>query len=275
MQQTWCFAVASARVDPQRPDLASQWLQGDDRVIVVPLSDPMALTAWAQTLDGLEHLIYVGRESHAPAMAVASSLLMGRLPHLQVSTSTWHTTTLSLAALSAQVHEVAGSAHEAVAQMQRLVPSAWSGVWMPNVAGLAEPRPSFAQHVRSLVPGGAGYLATLTPTMGVASLRASGMAAAPVVPGSTLIVGGTLRESELEAVQRQAGVLNSVVLPTVEDGKSQYGSADAVELVWMQDATAVVPAGPAGRCDVCRSPVWGHFCPFCHVSVDSQSQGVA
>jgi hypothetical protein len=111
--------------------------------------------------------------------------------------------------------------------------------------------------------------------MRIASLKDGGMAAAPVVPGSTLIVGGTLRESELGAVQRQAGVLHSVALPTVEDGKSQYGSADAVELVWMQDATAVVPVGPAGRCEVCRSPVWAQFCPFCHVSVDIQSQGAA
>jgi len=192
-----------------------------------------------------------------------------------VSISTWRTTTLSLAALSAQVHQAAGSAHEAVAQMQQLVPAAWSGVWMRNVAGLVEPRPSFAQHVRSLMPGGAGYLATLTPKMRVVALPASGLAAAPVVPGSTLIVGGTLRESELAAVQRQAGVSQSVVLPVVEDGKSQYGSPDAVELVWMQDASALFSGGPAGHCKVCRSPVWGAFCPFCRVSVDSQSQGAA
>jgi hypothetical protein len=272
VQQTWCFAVASALVDSEHADGASQWLEGDDRVVVVPLSDPLALTTWALNLEGLEHLVYVGRETHAPAMAVAASLLTGRLPHLRVSTSTWRTTTLSLAALSAQVHEVAGSAHEAVAQMHQLVPAAWSGVWMPDVAGLVEPRPTFAQHLRSLMPRGDGYLATLTPTTRVVSLQAGQRA--PVVAGSTLIVGGTLRESELAGVRRQAGVSNSVVLPAVEDGKSQYGSAEAVELVWMQDASAVLPGRPAGWCQVCRSPVWGEFCPFCHVSV-IQSQGAA
>jgi hypothetical protein len=273
MKQTWCFAVASALVDPERADGASQWLEGDDRVVVVPLSDPLALTTWALNLDGLEHLVYVGRASHAPAMALAASLLTGRLPHLQVSTSTWRTTTLSLAALSAQVHEAATSAHEAVAQMQRLVPATWSGVWMPNVAGLVEPRPTFAQHMRSLMPGGAGYLATLTPQMRVASLESGERG--PVVPASTLIVGGVLGESELGGVQRQAGVSHSVVLPAVEDGKSQYGSAEAVELVWVQDASALLPGRPAGWCQVCRSPVWGESCPFCHVSVVIQSQGAA
>lgn len=274
MQQTWCFAVASALANPQRPDRASQWLQDDDRVVVVPLSDPMALTTWALGVEGLQHLVYVGRETHAPAMAVAASLLTGRLPHLQVSTSTWRTTTLSLAALSAQVYDAAESAHEAVAQMQQLVPVARSGVWMPNVAGLVEPRPTFAQHVRSLMPGGSGYLASLTPEMRIASLQAT-RTNAPAVPGSTLIVGGTLRESELSCIQRHAGGSHAVILPAVENVKSQYGSPDAVELVWMQDASAVSPVGSAGHCQVCRSPVWGEFCPFCHVSVVIQSQGAA
>lgn len=276
MQPTWCFAVASARVDPEHAGVATQWLEGDDRVVVVPVADPLALTTWALTRDDLEQLIFVGRVAHAPAMAVAGNLLTGRLPHLQLSTSTWRTTTLSLAALSARVHEGAESAHEAVAQMQRLVPATWSGVWMPRVTKLSEPRPTFGQHLRSMISGGPGFLATLTPQMGVVQLQpiapespeSPGAVVAngtPVVPGSTLIVGGQLRETNLEAVQRQAGVTQSVVLPAAEDGKSQYGSSEAVELVLMPDVSADQPGSPAGWCQVCRSPVWGEFCPFCRV----------
>jgi len=80
MRQTWCFAVASALVNPQRPGQASQFLDGDERVAVVPLADPMALTTWALSREGLEHLVYVGRETHAPSMALAASLLTGRFP---------------------------------------------------------------------------------------------------------------------------------------------------------------------------------------------------
>jgi hypothetical protein len=270
--QTWCFAVASARVDPERPGLANEWLEGDDRVVVVPLADPLALTTWALTRDGLEHVIFIGRAAHAPSMAVAANLLTGRLPDLQLNTSTWRTTTLSLAALSAQVHEATESAQEAVAQMQRLVPATWSAVWMPSVTGLTEPRPSFGQHLRSMMPGRPGYLATLTPRMQVAPLQPTG--GAPIVPGSTLIVGGRLREGDLDAVQRQAGVSHSVVLPAVEDGTSQYGSSEAVELVSMPEASGVQGGGAAGWCQVCRSPVWGEFCPFCRVAV-VRYQGVA
>lgn len=260
----WCVAVASALADPEHAGLTTQWLEGDDRVMMVPLGDAMALTTWALTRDGLEHLIYLGREAHAPAMAVAANLLTGRLPQLQVSTSTWCTTTLGLAALSAQVSGTAETAHQAVAQLQRLVPSAWSGVWLPGVSGLMEPRPTFAQHLRSLLPDRPGYLATLTPHQHVSRLHpASGIS---VPPGSTLVLGGQLGPKDLDLVQGQSGASHSVVLPAVEDGRSQYGSSEAVELVWMDVAAARPPARPGGWCQQCQSPVWGESCPFCRVA---------
>jgi hypothetical protein len=272
VNRTWCFAVASALADPEHTGTARQWLEGDDRVVVVPLGDPMALTDWALARDGLEHLIYVGRGAHAPAMAVAANLLTGRLPSLRVSTSTWRTTTLSLAALSAQVCDTVETAHEAVAQLQQLVPVVWSGVWTPNVTALNEPQPTFGQHLRSLIPGRLGYLATLTPHLDVARLHRTSVV--PVPPGSTLIMGGRLGEADLSLVQGQAVVAPPIVLAAVEDGKSQYGSSDAVELVWMQGGRALPPSRPSGWCQVCRSPVWGVFCPFCQVVVVSY-QGVA
>jgi hypothetical protein len=252
--------------------MARQWLEGDDRVVVVPLGDPMALTDWALTRDGLEHVIYVGRVAHAPAMAVAANLLTGRLPSVRVSTSTWRTTTLSLAALSAQLWDTVETAHEAVAQLHQLVPVVWSGVWTPNVTALDEPQPTFGQHLRSLMPGRPGYLATLTPHLDVARLRSTSGVSVP--PGSTLIVGGQLREADLGLVQGQAAVSHPVILPAVEDGKSQYGSSDAVELVWMQGAQALPPSRPSGWCQVCRSSVWGVFCPFCQVTVVSYQGAV-
>jgi hypothetical protein len=243
----------------------SPWLQGDDRVLIVPLDQPLALTTWALARDGLEHIVFVGRQAHAPAMAVAANLLTGRLPRLNVRMSTWRTTTLSLAALSAQTHESAESAHEAVAQMQQLVPATWSAVWMPSVTGLSEPRPTFSQHLRSMMPGRTGYLAMLTPQTGVARLTAAG--GGPVLPGSTLIMGGQLNEGDLDALQQEPGVSDPVVLPALEDGRSQYGSSAAVELVWMQSASAVKPGRPTGWCPVCRGPAWGDSCPFCRVAV--------
>lgn len=260
----WCFAVA-AQASPGRAGQVTSWLKGDDRVVIVPVDEPLALTVWALAHEGVKRVVFVGRQTHKAAMDVAANLLTGRLPSLQVSTSTWRTTTLSLAALSAQVHEAAGSAYEAVAQMEQLVPATWSAVWMPSVSGLNEPRPSFGQHLRSILPGESSYLAVLTPKMQVAPLSASG--GAPVLPGSTLIMGGQLRESDRDALVVQPGVSHSVVLPAVEDVKSQYGSSEAVELVWMQAASVVQPGRPAGWCEVCRSPVWGEFCPFCRVVV--------
>jgi hypothetical protein len=197
-------------------------------------------------------------------MAVAANLLTGRLPQLQVSTSTWRTTSLSLAALSVQVSDTAETAHEAVAQLQQRIPAAWSGVWMPGVSGLDEPRPTFAQHLRSLLPGRPGYLATLTPHPNVARLLPTSGVSVP--PGSTLVVGGQLGAGDLDLVRGQAVVSHSVVLPAVEDGRSQYGSSDAVELVWMQVDVARPLGRPAGRCQVCHSPVWGEFCPFCRAA---------
>jgi hypothetical protein len=232
----------------------------------------MALTTWALAHGGIEQLIYVGRQAHAPAMAVAANLLTGRLPHLQVSTSTWRTTTLSLAALSAQVSNAVETAHEAVAQLHQLVPAVWSGVWMRSLTGLDVPRPTFAQHLRSLIPGGPGYLATLTPHQVIIPLRAA--SGVPVLPGSTLIVGGQLGEPELQQIRGQAAVSRSVVCAALEDGKSQYGSSEAVELIWMADAQVLAPSRPSGWCQVCRSPVWGQFCPFCQVATVNY-QGVA
>jgi len=205
-------------------------------------------------------------------MAVAANLLTGRLPGLHVSLSTWSTTTLSLAALSAQIHSDAGSAHEAIAQLECLVPAAWSAVWMPNVKGLREPRPTFGQHLRSMMPSHAGYLATLTPHPQVARLQPD--EGTPVVAGSTLIVGGQLHESDLDAVQRQAGLSQSVVLPPVEDGRSQYGSPESVELVSMPEVSTGQPGRPSGWCQVCQGPSWSEFCPFCRVAVVSY-QGAA
>lgn len=272
MEQKWCFAVASAQVDSERDGQVRQWLKSDDRVVIVAVDEPLALTTWALAHDGLEQLVFVGRQTHAPAMAVAANLLTGRLPQLQVSTSTWRTTTLGLAVLSAQVHESAQCAHEAVAQMQQLVPVAWSAAWLPSVTGLAEPRPSFIQHLRSMMPAQVAYLAMLTPQARVA--RLSSAEGTSELSGATLIMGGQLPQSDRDALQRQAGVSQLVVLPAVEDGKSQYGTSQAVELIWMPSAFAVKTGRPSGWCEVCQSPVWGEFCPFCRVAV-VRYQGVA
>ena len=113
------------------------------------------------------------------------------------------------------------------------------------------------------VPAGAPD--TRPPRARVTTLQPAG--GAPVVPGSTLVVGGQLRESDPAAVQSQAGGSQSVLLTAVEDGKSQYGSSEAVELVRMPDTPAVQSSRPSGWCEVCRSPVWGEFCPFCRVAV--------
>jgi len=272
VEQTWCFAVASTKVEAEQAGQVTQWLEGDDRVVVVPLADPMALTSWALTRDRLERLVFVGRAAHAPAMAVAASLMTGRVPRIQVSTSTWRTTTLSLAALSAKVHETAESAHDAVAQMQRLVPTAWSGAWMPSVTDLDEPRPTFGQHLRSMGRTGSGFVATLMPDPQVVKLQQPN--GAPAVPGSTLIIGGQLRETDLDAVKCYSRASQSVSLPPVEDGESQYGSSQAVELVLMPDTPAVQSGRPTSWCQICRSPVWAKSCPFCRVAVVPY-QGVA
>jgi hypothetical protein len=145
-----------------------------------------------------------------------------------------------------------------------LLENAWSGAWSNSVAGLVEPAPSLAQHLRSLLPG-SGFLIRQAPRPAVLGTARSDDVPATTVDRVLLVQEGAVPGPIAERLAQTTAVtaVRQVTMP----GRwaSVYGTDRTGQL-------ALMPAEPHGlleavthRCPACRLEQVSSVCPFCRI----------
>jgi len=224
------------------------------------------------------HVVVVGERRHACLIGRACAMIAAVTGWPEVGRALPHGP-LALRLLA----EYAGSldlppAH-VVAGLDAAAACTFSAAWLQSVAKLAAPAPTVKQHLRSLAPGGSGFLVEHAPREGVTAVgessrgggdRAAGGAERPAgqVERAVLAVSGTgMPDAALRQAQRLAGTREWVAVPRSEGTQERYGTASAIELVALPAVAPALPrADTVPLCRVCDLPVLQPTCPFCRVS---------
>lgn len=150
-----------------------------------------------------------------------------------------------------------------VASLDGLALGTWSGAWLPSVARLASPSPSMGQHVRSLLPGGDGFLVEHHPRPRVRPVDRKSSPAGTTGTRPVLAVAGDAPAMALDHAQLLASARARVAVPSSTQVQARYGTSAAVELAALPAAVPELPPdGPP--CGSCGLDVPGDTCPFCH-----------
>ena len=245
-----------------------------DGVLEVVADSPVLLCApddvdalWSSVPAGATHVLLVGERRHEAHVRRHAALLSDR--GLAVS---WRCLPHGPAAVVVLAMQTAWADLDPgllPAFLDELAARTWSGAWTTTVAHLAEPAPSLGQHLRSWVPGGGGFLVTLSGTPAVTPVTGAVPPAQPVMSRGSLLCAATkVPASALRSAVTLAGASDTVELPGLElDPRSRFGSARAVEMVALPaDADVGLPdTASLPRCGVCDAAVPSQFCSYCHV----------
>lgn len=232
--------------------------------------DPADVLASADGLDPEGgHVLLLAERRHEPAVRRAAAVLRdGGVP---VAWLVLDHGPLALLFVASQVAEAGLEPATAVEFAEELATSTWSGAWMPGVAKLPHPQVSLARHLRSWLPGGAGYVVTYSgPSPSVVPVGGETAPAEPVVARGELYGDGIERLSPAtrETLLDVSGASGIVEVTGVEVGDAsaeRSGSASAVELVAFPAADRLeIPVAQA-PCAVCGVLTFSDFCRFCHV----------
>ncbi|QTE29949.1 hypothetical protein [Pengzhenrongella sicca] len=234
----------------------------------VVLADPHSVDGlWSVVDADVTHCVLLGERQHESLVRRHAALLSDRgvavawrvVPHGPAAV-----VAIALEAATQQLD--AGQVPEYLGE---LAARTWSGAWMPSVAKLEKPAPSVLQHLRSLAPGGNGFLVSLS---GDADVVAVGTATNPRTRGyrctSVISVSAAMPEPALRDVLTLCGAGERIVVPALSfDPRERFGSAKAIEMVALPVGNEIpMPlADSLPRCVVCAAVVPAEFCSFCHV----------
>jgi hypothetical protein len=153
--------------------------------------------------------------------------------------------------------------------VEQLAERTWSGAWTPSVTRLEDPAPSMALHMRSVMPGGAGFLVTCSGEGDVQAVGRTVRTAQPeVARGSLYVAGPGVPAGALAFAAEVAGAGDTLELAGLAlDPEGRFGTSRAVEMVAVPaDMDVALPAlDRLARCVVCAAAVPGEFCTYCHV----------
>lgn len=256
--------LAVAVVDEtQSEEAVRPWVRADVPLVVVAAHDPVALSRWA-TDSPATHVVVLTRPDTRSQARLQTTVAAGQHPHIAFSVLEREVSLLAMAACGMTALESRVDSSEVVAQLQSMLATTDSGVWLRRVNKLRSPQPRFGQHLRSMLPGGRGYVATMTPApMVVASAKA---------PQAIPAHGGHLVSEETDDTMATE-VLTEVfgpernALPPVGATASRYG-APGVEYARLGRDDALT----THICPVCALTVSGRVCPFCRARLDHDSQ---
>lgn len=162
------------------------------------------------------------------------------------------------------------SAAVAVDLLDRLASATLSAAWLGSVASLVDPAPSVGQHVRSLRPGGAGFVVVHAPAQAVHPARSVpatvGRDAGP--ERRVLLVSGQAPDAAVAEVARLAGTREVRAVDPETVLRVRYGTERGAEFAALPDGVRGLPADAAALlpCPTCRLPLPHEICPFCHTS---------
>jgi hypothetical protein len=232
-------------------------------VSVVPAGDPLELIA-AVDRAGADHLLVAAPVSLATELALALTLATANRPQLQLAPLVSAHAPLAVLSAMTLAQSVTEDPVRGVGLVHRLLENAWSGAWSNSVARLAEPAPSLAQHLRSLLPG-AGFLIRQAPQPAVLGTpRSDDVTASPIervllvqegaVPGP---IAGRLAQATAVTTVRQ------VTMPG--RWSSVYGTDRTGQLALMPAEPQLLLDRVTHRCPACRLEQVSSVCPFCRV----------
>lgn len=239
-------------------------------VPLVDQADPLAI-ATSPEIAAAGHAVLVAPPPLVRRARTMASHAIARWPALHVATVVGD---LAAVGVVAAVRSVARAETPgiAVAHLSALLEHSWSAAWMPTVNRLSDPAPTVAQHARSLLPGGDGYLAVHRPATVVPVRRLPAVPAPAPTVARVLLVGGHLPAAVLDALGAVCSAVDVIRVEPVESPARRYGSAAAVEV-------AAVPAEPEallpsalGSCGSCGELVAASTCPFCNTLVATDAQ---
>ncbi|ADG75459.1 hypothetical protein Cfla_2571 [Cellulomonas flavigena DSM 20109] len=253
--------VVSALVPPTPH--ARELAAGDDLLVAAPDDLPGLL----DELGGrAAHVLLLGESRHESLVRRQAALACDA--GYPVAWRTSHHGPVALLLVAAQVAAAGVDAGIAVVLADRLLEQTWSGAWTPSVARLEHPQVAVGQHLRSWLPGGAGYVVTFSGPL--PEVRAVGRAAAaePVLPRGEVYGAGVDRLPDVARrdVLTTAGATGTVDLPALAlDTRGRVGSDSAVELAALPVEQRMELPPAHGRCGGCDALLFLPTCPFCHV----------
>lgn len=238
----------------------------------VVLADPSDVSALLGALPpSTTHVLLLGEGRHGAVLRQHAALLADTGPAVASLALPHGPAALIVLALHAAAARVdAGLLPGAV---EDLAQRTWSGAWTPSVARLEDPSPSFSQHVRSLLPGGHGFVVSAAPAPGVLAVKdappdaradhdpahARGVLYS-AVPGLPDVV---LRTAFAVSGAQECTELHGLALDMV----GRFGDGQAVEMFALPADQRLHTPDPARmpRCAVCEAVTPEHYCAYCHV----------
>lgn len=256
--------LAVAVIDgTQSEESVRAWVREDVPLVVVAAHDPVALSGWSADASAT-HVVVLTRPETRSQAKLQTTIAAGQHPHIAFSVLEREVSLLTLASCGMTALESRDDSTDVVAHLQSLLSTSDAGVWLRRVHKLRSPQPKFGQHLRSMLPGGRGYIATMTPEpLVIASAKAPGV----VAEHDGHVVTEETDDPMAIAVLTEVFGDDRNSLPAVGSTAARYGSA-GVEYVRLgrDDAMAT------HTCPVCSLTVSGRVCPFCRARLDDDSQ---
>jgi len=247
---------------PPTPE-ARQLVESDSLLLVAPDDLP----ALAEHLDGrAPHILVLGEKRHEPLVRQHAALASDAGCPVA-----WRAADHGPAALLLVASQVAAAGVDAgiaVVISDRLLAQTWSGAWTPSVAKLEHPEVAVGQHLRSWLPGGAGFVVTFSGPLPEAVNVGRAAPAEPVLARGEIYGAGVGRipADALKDVLTTAGATGTVDLPALAlDTRARVGVDSAVELVALPVEQRMDLPPAHGRCHVCAALSFSETCPFCNV----------
>ncbi|KQS99598.1 hypothetical protein [Cellulomonas sp. Leaf395] len=237
---------------------------GASRITVVAPTDLAGVNS--TTLGDATHVLVIGERRHETLVRRYAAALADRGP-----TVAWRTLPHgpgAILVLANQAASIGLDAGQSVAFLDALAGLTWSGAWTPSVANLTDPAPSLGEHLRSLTPGGKGFVVTLSgpnpsvDAVGKATVPEPGPDRGTLYCANPDLLPPAARE-QLLAASRCSTVVEVPLMRV--DVVGRLGTDRAVEAVALPGGGGVQLPAARGTCPTCATTVFTDFCPFCHV----------
>ncbi|MGL4743590.1 MAG: hypothetical protein ACRCXL_04270 [Dermatophilaceae bacterium] len=254
-------------LDPSTPPGdVRQWSCGGHRAVIAGrLGGPGVADYLRTTTGGDGHVILLHRPSERDDAGFLANVISGALPGVAIARLEVTTTLLAATMTALEASVVSPDGH--VTRLSRIANSldhVSSGLWVQKATRLTAPNPSFRQHLRSLVPGGPGFVALRSPEPRLVKADAGGCD--PSMARGRLVVGAEPDAPGLDRLRAWFGGDTMCVPPAMASVRHGYGDA-GFEFAIVDEAVAA-PDPARGHCRVCGETLHHPACPFCHVLSD-------
>lgn len=246
----------------QAEESVRTWVSPDVPLVVVGTSDPVALARWADGIDAT-HVAVLTRPDTRARARLLTTVAAGRHPRIAFCVLTRDLSVLGLAACGMTALEARSGADDAIAHLQSMLATTSSGAWLQRVHKLRRPQPRFGQHLRSLLPGGRGYIAVMGAD-GFVTRTDKAAAAVPAHHGH--LVSEAAEGSDAHRALSAVFATEANPLPPIGSTERRYGAKGA-EFARLGQHDAL----PTHTCPVCSLSVAGTVCPFCRARITQET----